>query len=404
MNALLNLLVVLLRCVGALGGVVAAIYLPEAMLHQAVAAIGLDGTLDPKLARLGAHAIGGVLGFVLMSQVTALFARRSAVPPGTRREAAESVPRLRRHLMDQEGRQQTSAVPRYLDPDPAPVKPVAVSFKELGLEHPQVSEYPDPAARAPSGRDFDLREDQDRPQSAGSAMDEWGDAPGLSREIPARSDEPAVAEIINDSQEAHAAPETDFAYDAARPGQGAESAQSGYRLPESVFGPDVPDLDVALTSEPSGIAGEFEQPSSPSPEPATRSDHVRSESPPLGNPGRSIALPPAPETHAAPNGPGFAKPADSVIAHSGDSNWYAGAGDEEEDAEDDGAGYGSLSDIGLGRTHAPRGGQGQPGEAGLPPPKYESALPGSANPQGKPQDFRLREALAELKNLNEVAA
>ncbi len=69
-------------------------------------------------------------------------------------------------------------------------------------------------------------------------------------------------------------------------------------------------------------------------------------------------------------------------------------------AEDDGAGYGSLSDIGLGRTHQPRGGEGPRGEALLPPSEFAKTSAPGAIPKGKPQDFRLREALEELMRVD----
>lgn len=84
-----------------------------------------------------------------------------------------------------------------------------------------------------------------------------------------------------------------------------------------------------------------------------------------------------------------------------DEDWFAGEADEEEDADDDGAGYGSLMAIGLGKTHKPRPKQPSHrlGEANLShSPLLDVDRDMGGIPQGAgPQDFRLREALEGLK-------
>ena len=81
-------------------------------------------------------------------------------------------------------------------------------------------------------------------------------------------------------------------------------------------------------------------------------------------------------------------------------DWFDGAGDEEEDADDDGAGYGSLMGIGLGAAHSPHQAVAAPrGEAGIArQEEHSGAL--AVIPEGAgPQDFRMRDALANLKAL-----
>ena len=132
--------------------------------------------------------------------------------------------------------------------------------------------------------------------------------------------------------------------------------------------------DSANEMAPVDVAAEV--PPAPVPRPAT--------------PGRTEVPVPAPVSRQ-PAAPQF------DYASQADNGWFAGAGDEEEDADDDGAGYGSLAAVGLGKTHAARAEVGQRGEAGLPDAKEAREV--SSIPKGKPQDFRLREALAELQRV-----
>jgi len=115
---------------------------------------------------------------------------------------------------------------------------------------------------------------------------------------------------------------------------------------------------------------------------------------PTGAAGAGPARMPAAEPRHASSTPSL----DALLANSSADDWFAGEGDEEEDAEDDGAGYGSLIAIGLGSRHQPRV-DALRGEAGLAPAPFaeQANLP---VPQGRgPQDFRLREALEQLRRL-----
>ncbi len=119
MNTLNPILAIFLRIAGALAGVGMIVFVPDAKLAETLATTGLAGVFDPAMARLVAHAMGGVVGFVIAAQIVGLLGRPGRTPHGTRSEAAESVPRLRRHLVDGDAPKRGSAMPDYLDPDPA---------------------------------------------------------------------------------------------------------------------------------------------------------------------------------------------------------------------------------------------------------------------------------------------
>lgn len=366
MNAAIRILAFLLRAGGALAGFAAATLVGDAMLADAVASLGLGALLTSENVRIAAHVAGGIVGLLIGAQVAALLPRGPQSPPGTRHDAAEAVPRLRRHLVDDSGQPPRSALPRYLDPDPAPTKPVGVSFQELGLDHPEPEEYPAPVDRTePSENDdhdaFAFDDSGERPESAGTASDEWGDA-ALSAMPPRASSAPPSA----------APPSSDL-------------SESETPEPEALA---VPPVEPVLDTEPD-LQPEPEPDFDPEPEPMLASAPVPEQP----------VLPPEPHPTAE-----FSKPEFGLSAANGDADWYQGAGDDDEDAEDDGAGYGSLAAVGLGKSHTPRGPAGQPGEAGLPPADGDAGQSDLVFPQGKPQDFRLREALAELARLRELAA
>lgn len=428
MNTLNPILATLLRIGGALAGIGGAYVVPDARLLELLAAAGQAGVVEPEMLRIGAFVVGGIVGFVIASQIVGLIGRPGRTPHGTRSEAAESVPRLRRHLVG-DGQKRGSVIPDYLDPDPAPTKPVAVSFAELGLEHPHASEYPMPAGHGPEGGDdLAFAETRDRPEHAGSASDEWDEpAPNLvsavpgppphvaeSQISPARAEAAAQARLLA-AQAEQAAPvpiaedplaseEPDTAVPSREDADPAVSVPMPDELGLTWFDED--DVPVAATGPldeasprydgervraervPADRAAEAVPASggAPAPEPAAPVEPAAAFVPP-----RQVA-----ETYAPPPAVEPAQPRFSLSSAS-ESDWYDGAGDEEEDAEDDGAGYGSLIDIGLGKSHAPRGQQaGQRGEAGLVP--MGGAI--ATIPHGKPQDFRLREALAELQRLD----
>lgn len=404
MNALSRIFAALLRIVGALAGVAVAYLVDDAALQQAIAVSGFADKVDLSGARLIAHAVGGAVGYIIAAQVAGLLFRAPTARPGTRQDAAEAVPRLRRHLVDSAAPPVPSAMPRYLDPNPEPTSPVAVSFRELGLEHPSANEYPDPEQRYREDADDSVAfaEDPDRPDSAGSAFDEWsgGDQPSRG------ADDSNREAGVDAKPQAEPVPETDFAAPEAAPL--SVGMQDDAMTAESVVPSEDESLngEIAFVTPASGpeIVRHTPMPDLEEFKDRSPASNANLDARPLGASSESASVPqpesPAPArpmAYVEPSKPGFAMP--SV---GGDADWYDGAGDEEEDAEDDGAGYGSLIDVGLGKTHAPRGGSGQPGEAGLPPRPDGTGV--SALPKGKPQDFRLREALAELMRLEEVDA
>ncbi|MDR7102078.1 hypothetical protein [Croceicoccus sp. BE223] len=423
MNTLNPILATLLRIGGALAGIGGAYLVPDAKLLELLAAVGQAGVVETEMLRIGAFAIGGIVGFVIASQIVGLIGRPGRTPHGTRSEAAESVPRLRRHLVG-DGQKRGSVIPDYLDPDPAPTKPVAVSFAELGLDHPHASEYPMPAGHgSEDGDDLDFAETRDRPEHAGSASDEWdAPAPNLASAVPgppphaagsqispARAEAAAQARLLAAQAEREApVPIAADPVASEEPVSAVPSREDADPAPVSVSVPmpdelgltwfdedDAPAAATASLGEASpGYDGEREcaaeaGPASrgaPAPESAAPVEPAAAFVPP-----RQVAEAYAPPPAVEPAQPRFS------LSSASESDWYDGAGDEEEDAEDDGAGYGSLIDIGLGKSHAPRGQQaGQRGEAGLVP--MGGAI--ATVPHGKPQDFRLREALAELQRLD----
>lgn len=383
----------LLRIVGALAGIAVGFFIPEAVLGQAVTAAGLEAQVTPAIARLAAYAIPGLVGYLIGSRLAAIVERGPSVPAGTREQAAESVPRLRRHLVESAGPARASSIAHYVEPDLAPTKPVAVSFKELGLDQPDVSDYPPPAGDSSRGADeFAFREDLDRPESAGSASDEWDDHVVLPRfepqnPGPARTESPAqpLEAVILSSE------------------------------PPAVASAPMKSSDGPPVEDRVDNAGEDQLPAEAAPAAADAVEHHAYDG---ANPAPADFVPdsddhdhwqvtparvvPAPTDARSVGEDGYSRPSFARPDASAGSDWYDGAGDEEEDAEDDGAGYGSLIDIGLGKNHAPRAAIGQRGEAGLAPALYAASGAGALMPHGKPQDFRLREALAELQRLESV--
>ncbi|WP_066558204.1 hypothetical protein [Croceicoccus bisphenolivorans] len=424
MNRLIEILASLLRIGGALAGVAVVFLISDQTLAGAITSAGLEGRVSPAMARMGAHAVFGVLGFIVGSQLAAILTRGPATPAGTRKDAAEAVPRLRRHLVEGGQEAKASPIPRYLDPDPAPTQPVAVSFKELGLDHPSAHEYPAPGGESVEvSDDFAFREEFDRPDSAGSASDEWDD---FAAPRPVEAAPPAAAAPVPDSRQEEVPAAVQPAAEALAPESGTERQSS---MPQPVsnegpapFGawPAASDPAPASAVWPETAADGGEDIFAPWPDdmvaaPAAEEQPAPADVPPVADiapvhPASTPAMQAAEEPvqwspSAAPatgavGSDGYSRPSFARPGADGDAGWYDGAGDEEEDAEDDGAGYGSLADIGLGKNHAPRAESGQRGEAGLPPAPYAPSKGGNPVPHGKPQDFRLREALAELQRLD----
>lgn len=434
---LMTLLASLLRIGGALGGVMAVYLIKDATLAEGLAAAGLADQVSIPMARMAAHAFCGCAGFIIMSQIAGLVMRGPRTPHGTRQDAAEAVPRLRRHLTEGGRTPAPSSLPDYLDPDPAPTKPVGVSFKELGLEQPHVSEYPAPRGES-SGEsdDFVYRDEFERPESAGSASDEWDDpTPEPQRSAPPPQAVPASELPPACESPRPVEPQPEYAEPTVEPARAerapmmAEPAYAESPASQAPLPTPEPEEEVALTpAEPVMSAEPVAEPeierqsSMPHDLPHTSESHPSGPAPfgawaapaapePVASTRESVTpLQPAaqmePEPEIVRPGPvgldDYSRPSFAMPTAGGDADWYDGAGDDEEEAEDDGAGYGSLSSIGLGRNHAAKVETGQRGEAGLPPALYSSGGYGLV-PKGKPQDFRLREALAELRRLDETS-
>lgn len=365
---MIKMLAPALRIGGVLAGIGGMLLVSSETLAAGIAAAGLEARLAPPVARVAGLVIFALVGFIIGSRLAEMVARASAPPAGRRQDAVETVPRLRRHLVEGEGQPAGMATMRYLDPDPAPTAPVAVSFAELGLEPSAAGHLASPGEG--EADEFLFARMAGRPDSAGSASDEWDDCPApLPRATPPQP--PVVA--IEPGHEPRMPDEQ----------LGSASDTGVDREPAPTTDAPLPD-DFATVVEQieslqarQGPADSEPAASRPAPAPVADAGTGEPAPGPVGNDGYSR--------------PSFARPDASP-----DASWYDGAGDDEEEAEDDGAGYGSLIAIGLGKSHAPRGG-GPMGEGGLPVRADGGGR--AVVPHGKPQDFRLREALSELARL-----
>lgn len=399
-----KLLAPALRIGGVLAGIGGALLVSGGTLAAGIAAAGLEGRLTPTMARVAAMVILALVGFIIGSRLAEMAERKFAAPAGRRQDAVETVPRLRRHLVEDDGQRAGMATTRYLDPDPAPTAPVAVSFAELGLEPSRAGDYPEPSAEGDADA-FLFARIAGRPDSAGSASDEWDDCPApLPRATPPQ---PPIAagEARHD-----AAPEAD------RADQAGDVAAADRNPMAATPAPPLPDDprtdDFAMVAEQ--IESLQARLGPVAAEPYAGEPHVGE----LADADRNAPRAFSPDIAAAPRGPrsagvaeasagvsatspvgndGYTRPSFARPDAAPDASWYDGAADDEDEAEDDGAGYGSLIAIGLGKNHAPRGAAGQRGEAGLPVRGDEAGR--AVVPHGKPQDFRLREALTELARL-----
>lgn len=371
-----RLLAPALRIGGVLAGIGGILLLSGETLAAGIAAAGLEGRLAPPMARAAGLVILALVGFIIGSRLAEIVERKFAAPAGRRQDAVETVPRLRRHLVEGEGQPAGMATMRYLDPDPAPTAPVAVSFAELGLEPPDARDLASSTGEGEAD-EFLFARMVGRPDSAGSASDEWDDCPA-----PLPRATPPQPPIVASEPPAEVAPPPAEQPDVVAVGNREPSAMADAAIPDD-FATVVEQIETLQARQgPADIEHDASRPASPeiaAAVHAARNEEVsEGAAGPVGNDGYSR--------------PSFTRP-DAAP----DASWYDGAGDDEDEAEDDGAGYGSLIAIGLGKNHGPRGGGGQRGEAGLPARTDGGSR--AVVPHGKPQDFRLREALSELARL-----
>lgn len=411
-----------LQAAGGAAGAFAGLLVPPEILTGLLADIGLGGeaAVTADMAAIALCALGGVFGMALGATLAAILPAGDAEPVGTREDAAVSVPRLRRHLGENHGQpkrqgsplERLSAPPagQQLPPHDLSHIPPAPKDDEITFDRiPNTGFYAD----IESPMNFDDGDDGDDEDLArfssariepdhlrferNSTCSDWGDDAGdVGQPAPALREAPA-----------HADPDTH----AFRP-HVAQPLANGIGTDEFVdeWGDEA---DLGTTASPAeadwntGTARDFAgQPADDNHGPGAFADPSRTPVRPV--PERVPSRPDPVPTHHALQRPtghdGYTAPRFAPGLTGGmESDWFSGEADEEDDADDDGAGYGSLMAIGLGKTHKPRAQviSHRPGEANLSPmPMLDSDRDRSAIPRGAgPQDFRLREALEELKRM-----
>ena len=384
-----------LRAGGAVGGAFAGLQMPPEVLTDLLAHVGLgaDAGVTPLMAGMALAAVGLVFGLLLGSAVAGVLPEDAGEAVGTREDAAASVPRLRRHLADGQGLAKKAGSPldRLSDP-PAGQRlpkhdlsniPPAPKGDEITFERiPNTGFYADiesPVKFDDQDEDlarFALPREDARLGTKQSSNDDWGSEDEWSLPSEAAPDAPSRPAPGKEQRAGISSHEQPASAD-ARPNEFAEP-------PVDIFNDDAEPFDAPIAEEPAAFKPEQVQSWAQPAEPAETA-RVYSLQRDTGHDG-----------HSAPRfAPG--------LTGGMESDWFAGEADEEEDADDDGAGYGSLMAIGLGKTHKarPQAPTHRPGEANLSPmPLLDADRGRQFIPNGAgPQDFRLREALEELKRV-----
>lgn len=380
-----RIIAVVLRVGGAVGGVFAGLQMPPDILMDLLADVGIgaEAGLTPVTAGVALALLGGVFGFLFGTAVAGILPGEMAEPVGTREEAAASVPRLRRHLAENQGKTSRTGTPlERLSAPPAGQQlpkhdlshiPPAPKDDEITFDRiPNTGFYADIESPVRFDEDDDdLARFATVPDDAPAAefMDEAGDEEPV---VTARDDHADDPEFV----------ERDHV-DAELVRDGAASCDEVEQALGAGDWADTGDWAPATDMPPQDRSEAGQNPVHPGFEPAPV--QIQSLCRDTGHDG-----------HSAPRfAPG--------LTGGMEADWFAGEADEEEDADDDGAGYGSLMAIGLGKTHKPRAQPAtpRPGEANLSPmPLLDIDRGRDIIPNGAgPQDFRLREALEELKRV-----
>ena len=383
MNGMTRIIAFVLRAGGAVGGAFAGLQMPPAVLTDLLAAVGFgaDAGVTPAAAGLALAAVGMVFGLLLGSAIADVLPEDGSEAVGTREDAAASVPRLRRHLAEGQGSARKAGSPLdRLSAPPAGQRlpkhdlshiPPAPKDDEITFDRiPNTGFYADiesPVNFDDDGEDLarfalserDRRVAMDAPATDDRRVDDHWDA--IDDAAPAAPERPLFEEVPG-CADAHAEP----------------------TQPQVQASADSP----AIVEPPKVEESAFVEP-----------EHARSGQPVAGVETAGVYSIQRGTGHDGHSAPRFAP----GLTGGMDSDWFAGEADEEEDADDDGAGYGSLMAIGLGKTHKarPQAPSHRPGEANLSPmPLLDADRGRQLVPNGAgPQDFRLREALEELKRV-----
>ncbi len=397
-----------LRAGGAVGGAFAGLQMPPAVLTDLLASAGLgaDAGVTPGVAGLALAAVGMVFGLLVGSAIADVLPEGGSEAVGTREDAAASVPRLRRHLAEGQGSAKKTGSPLdRLSAPPAGQRlpkhdlshiPPAPKDDEITFDRiPNTGFYADielPMNFDDDGEDlarFDLGSDKRQASMNARVADDWygEDDWGANEEA---SSSAACLAAAEQEQELAPAPVS------AETGPPPLAQSQAFADSDAFAEPLMAEQSVAFEREPVQSWSE----------PAKDVETARVY---------SIQRDIGPRDSGGDSGPREA--GTGGIGHDGhsaprfapgltggmDSDWFAGEADEEEDADDDGAGYGSLMAIGLGKTHKarPQAPTHRPGEANLSPmPLLDADRGRQLIPNGAgPQDFRLREALEELKRV-----
>ena len=384
MNGMTRIIAFVLRAGGAVAGAFAGLQMPPAVLTDllALAGVGADAGITPATASLALAALGMVFGLLVGSAIADMLPEGGSEAVGTREDAAASVPRLRRHLAEGQGSAKKTGSP--LDRLSAP--PAGQRLPKHDLSHI-------PPAPKDDEITFDRIPNTGFYADIESPVNFDDDGEDLARfALPQDDRRAALGAPVTDDRR------VDDDWDAID-----ESAATALEQPQFEDGPEParacgesaqPQVQ-AFADSPAFVEPPLvEQPASV--EPA----HARSWPQPAEDVETarvySIQRDTGHDGHSAPRfAPG--------LTGGMESDWFAGEADEEEDADDDGAGYGSLMAIGLGKTHKarPQTPTHRPGEANLSPmPLLDADRGRQLIPNGAgPQDFRLREALEELKRV-----
>ncbi|WP_157668218.1 hypothetical protein [Croceicoccus marinus] len=392
-----------LRAGGAVGGAFAGLQMPPTVLTGLLADVGLgaEAGVTPVMAAMALAALGLVFGLLVGAAIAGVLPEGVGEAVGTREDAAASVPRLRRHLAEGQGYAKKTGTPlERLSAPPTGQRlpkhdlshiPPAPKDDEITFERiPNTGFYADiesPVKFEDDGDDlarFALPGDAVRADEDAALADDWDAEDDWT---PPGS---ATQKLASPAHDDHPPAET-------APPAAAEPQKHGF-----AYGSEPVEAPMEAESEPYEPEQAEPWPQAAKPIETARVYSLQRDTGQRDTGQRDTGQRDTGQRdtgHDGHSAPRFAP----GLTGGMESDWFAGEADEEEDADDDGAGYGSLMAIGLGKTHKarPQAPTHRPGEANLSPmPLLDADRVRQLIPNGAgPQDFRLREALEELKRV-----
>ncbi|ARU16793.1 hypothetical protein A9D14_12195 [Croceicoccus marinus] len=392
-----------MRAGGAVGGAFAGLQMPPTVLTGLLADVGLgaEAGVTPVMAAMALAALGLVFGLLVGAAIAGVLPEGVGEAVGTREDAAASVPRLRRHLAEGQGYAKKTGTPlERLSAPPTGQRlpkhdlshiPPAPKDDEITFERiPNTGFYADiesPVKFEDDGDDlarFALPGDAVRADEDAALADDWDAEDDWT---PPGS---ATQKLASPAHDDHPPAET-------APPAAAEPQKHGF-----AYGSEPVEAPMEAESEPYEPEQAEPWPQAAKPIETARVYSLQRDTGQRDTGQRDTGQRDTGQRdtgHDGHSAPRFAP----GLTGGMESDWFAGEADEEEDADDDGAGYGSLMAIGLGKTHKarPQAPTHRPGEANLSPmPLLDADRVRQLIPNGAgPQDFRLREALEELKRV-----